>query len=190
MRLLIEYNHSKCVGSMLCVRSSGIFEDNSGQARLIGSVNENALDVLETNLPEKESLDIIQAATMCPSNAIKVVDLDSGNTIVDNSIDMSSCKRIDSTRVEKTEMVIDPNGYFLIRISDGFIEAGYCDRRNHMALSVRGRKPNDVYRVIVEKVPSMRKEHYAYLGKELQKAYIASKLGITYVQDEELIFSR
>ena len=45
----------------------------------------------------------------------------------------------------------------------------------------------DIYQTMInkEKLP-IRKDHAAYLGRELQKAYIALKNNLEYVQDEEL----
>ncbi|MBI2105482.1 DUF4346 domain-containing protein [Candidatus Woesearchaeota archaeon] len=42
--------------------------------------------------------------------------------------------------------------------------------------------------IINKKKLNIRKDHCAYLGRELQKAYIALKKGIKYVQDDELKF--
>ena len=67
------------------------------------------------------------------------------------------------------------------------IEVGFCKERNKITLKIIGKKPIDIYQTIInkEKLP-IRKDHAAYLGRELQKAYMALKNNLKYVQDEEL----
>jgi dihydropteroate synthase len=87
------------------------------------------------------------------------------------------------------EFVIDDKGYFLIRLDrkNKNIEVAFCAEKNKIALKVRGEKPIDIYQTIInkEKLP-IRKDHAAYLGRELQKAYVALKYNLEYVQDGEL----
>ena len=57
-------------------------------------------------------------------------------------------------------------------------------------MKVNGKKPIDIYQTIINKESlDIRKDHAAYLGRELQKAYIALKHDLEYVQDDELEFS-
>ena len=87
------------------------------------------------------------------------------------------------------EFVIDNEGYFLIRLDreNKNIEVAFCKERNTISSKVIGKKPIEIYQTILnkEKLP-IRKDHAAYLGRELQKAYIALKYDLDYVQDEEL----
>jgi len=91
------------------------------------------------------------------------------------------------------EWKYDPKGYFLIRINleTREIEAGYCRRNNEVELVVKGKHPEELYATIVMEsklnLVSL-KEHAAYLGMELEKAYIALVAGLEYVQDKELRF--
>ena len=98
-------------------------------------------------------------------------------------------KEIIATYDDSKEFVLDGDKYFLIRIdrNNYNIEVGYCIERNKIAFKVKGKKPIDIYQTIInkEKLP-IRKDHAAYLGRELQKAYTALKYGLEYVQDEEL----
>ncbi len=94
----------------------------------------------------------------------------------------------------KKEWKQDPKGYFLIRINKNFIEAAYVknDHSNHpkkdlkKATVIKGKNAEEIYNTIIrEKLVSL-KEHAAYLGSELQKAEIAMKNKLKYVQDEPL----
>lgn len=99
------------------------------------------------------------------------------------------CKEIEAEYDDMKEFVIDDEGYFLIRLDRNAkkIEVGFCRERNLVSLKVTGTKPIDIYQTIInkEELP-IRKDHAAYLGRELQKAYTALNNGLEYVQDDEL----
>lgn len=79
---------------------------------------------------------------------------------------------------------LDPVGYFLIRIRKNVIEVGLCDYNPKVIRKIwTGRMPQDIYRQIIEDVPKISRDHCAYLGKELARAWICMKTGIPYVQD-------
>ncbi len=84
--------------------------------------------------------------------------------------------------------VMDPIGYFLIRLNDGKLEVGLCayDKINVVKKVWTGDKPQDIYKQIIKDEPEIRKEHCAYLGKELTRAWICMKTGVTYVQDGKI----
>ena len=84
----------------------------------------------------------------------------------------------------------DTKGYFLIRIDRGNnrLELGYCRESNIIEIIIYGNTPQEVYFTAIQKNLLSRLDHAAYLGKELEKAYIALKNNMEYVQDEELNF--
>lgn len=88
------------------------------------------------------------------------------------------------------EFVLDPQGYFLIRIDKEkkLIEIAHCGKRNTVEVIVRGKKPIEIYQTAIKQGLITRMDHAAYLGRELQKAYIALQLGLEYIQDDELVF--
>ncbi len=83
---------------------------------------------------------------------------------------------------------MDSGGYFLIRINKANqnIEVGLCKKANEVLIKIVGKRPQDIYWEVVKRRLIELPDHYAYLGKECQKAYDALKLGIDYVQDEDL----
>jgi hypothetical protein len=83
---------------------------------------------------------------------------------------------------------MDKEGYLLIRVNKELnkIEVGFCESNNIITILVRGNKPQDIYFEITKRNLLDRPEHYAYLGKELEKAYLALKYNLEYVQDDEL----
>ena len=82
----------------------------------------------------------------------------------------------------------DPKGYFLIRLNKEkqVIELGFCKEGNVIETLISGKIPQEIYYTAIQKGLLTRLEHAAYLGKELEKAYLALKHGLNYVQDEEL----
>jgi hypothetical protein len=83
---------------------------------------------------------------------------------------------------------MDPKGYLLIRLNkqDKVIELGICRKDNVILKIFRGKIPQEIYYEVSKRDLLSRPEHYAYMGKELEKAYLALKHDIEYVQDEEL----
>jgi len=83
---------------------------------------------------------------------------------------------------------LDPKGYFLIRIdrNSQTIEVGHCLENNNVLRVIKGKTPEEImYKVIDQNLISLL-DHAAYLGKELQKAYIALKYNLEYIQDSEI----
>ena len=97
----------------------------------------------------------------------------------------------------KREWKQDPKGYFLIRINKNLLEVAHVknDNSNHpkknpeKAIVIQGKNAEEIYNTIIrEKLVSL-KEHAAYLGSELQKAEIAMKNKLKYIQDDSLKLS-
>jgi dihydropteroate synthase len=51
---------------------------------------------------------------------------------------------------------------------------------------VKGKEVTEIYQTIIRERMVEKLDHAAYLGKELEKAELALKLGRAYVQDEDL----
>ena len=85
-------------------------------------------------------------------------------------------------------------GYVLIKVYHDTHEFGLavCADDHTILKEFRGRRAQDLYTAIFEysekdnKNWFKRLDHAAYLGKELQKAYIALQQDLNYVQDDEL----
>ena len=83
---------------------------------------------------------------------------------------------------------MDLLGYFLIRVNkeDKLLELGFCKENNVIDVIITGKIPQEIYYTAIKKNLLSKLEHAAYLGKELEKAYLALKYNLKYVQDEEL----
>ena len=90
----------------------------------------------------------------------------------------------------KQKWIQDSKGYFLIRLDRerNNIEVGWCEKLNAVKYKFVGKHPIDLYKKITRMNLMSRMDHAAYLGEELEKAYIALKTGKRYVQDMELEF--
>lgn len=81
----------------------------------------------------------------------------------------------------------DPRGIFRLRLADGqiLVEHGVQDL-GPSGRSFSGTSAEKLYKAIVHAGLVLLPEHAAYLGAELQKAEIALRLRLPYVQDEPL----
>ncbi len=81
----------------------------------------------------------------------------------------------------------DPLGFFTIKpfIEEGLIKVRYY--QNHkLKYLIIGKTPEELYYKITSMGLISRQEHAAYFGKELEKAYLALKYKLHYVQDDPL----
>ncbi|MBL7160297.1 MAG: hypothetical protein ISS93_00400 [Candidatus Aenigmarchaeota archaeon] len=102
--------------------------------------------------------------------------------------DISVAEGMKEFQAERGEWVLDPNGYFLIRVNhqDGTIEVGFCTNDHKLRAKITGKHPIEIYFTLIKEGMISRLDHAADMGVELEKAYLALKRGLEYVQDSEL----
>ena len=188
--LKIRYHKEKCIGAFTCVDvASSFFAREGEKANLIDSKEADGWQTKVVTCDDVVAKNIIEAAEMCPANIISVIDVDSGEKMVGTEVEeVETVRVIESQYDDAKEFVLDPKGYFLIRIlpDKNLIEVGFCGKRNTVEVKITGKKPIDIYQTILREGIIDRPDHAAYLGRELQKAYVALRLGKAYVQDDEL----
>ncbi len=193
-KLKVFYNKEKCIGAGNCVSSNPEnFKLVEGKAVLKDSVGQEGIYAFDFDVNEEDYKKFVEAGELCPVNAILVRDMDKDENIVSWEVKEEDLKEVKAEYDDAKEFVLDPCGYFLIRLDRGKkeIEAGFCTMKNKVVLKIAGKKPIDIYQTVINKEKlAIRKDHAAYLGRELQKAYIALQLGIEYVQDDELDFDK
>ncbi|RLF28590.1 MAG: hypothetical protein DRN08_03280 [Thermoplasmata archaeon] len=107
---------------------------------------------------------------------------------------MKDKKIIPLIRAKKTsqkDVILDPNGFFVIHLHKKQIRVEYYSNiyKNHRIISGKlekvfiGTKADALCDTIVKHVPDLRPEHYAYLGRELQRAQYAIENNKKYVQN-------
>ncbi len=193
-KIKIEYNPGKCIGNGSCaVIAPDYFELHGRKAELLGSKEKNSIFSVEKEMSGKDAKAAIDAAIACPVNAIRIRDTEKKQDIVSFGVNEKNARKVIAKYDDSREFVQDGNKYFLIRLNrrSGNIEAGFFRGKNNMVLKIIGQKPVDIYHTIINKEKAdISKGHAAYLGKELEKAYIALLNNLEYVQDEELDFEK
>ncbi len=190
-KLKIEYYKNLCIGQGSCAAMApDYFELISTKATLLNSkkINEDTF-VVESDCDENTAQSLIDAAKACPVNAIRVIDTGNKKDILSAKFGEDEAKKIIAKYDDAREFVMDQKGYFLIRIDrkNENIEVAFRKEKNKIILKVIGKKPIEIYQTVINKEKlDIRKDHAAYLGRELQKAYIALKNNLEYVQDDEL----
>lgn len=98
-------------------------------------------------------------------------------------IDTSRMKEITGHYHHIKDYAMDPKGYFLIRINreTNQIEVGFCPQLNTITYKIVGKTPQDIYFTAAKLGLLSLYDHAAYLGKELEKAYLALKYSLEYV---------
>jgi len=195
-KIKIEYYQNICVGTLNCIQedSAHFRADESNFAVLIGGKEEitEGVFALIRDLDEEGIKKAVSAAESCPVNAIRISEAESGKVLYDTNVKEQGSKTIIAEYNDAKEFKLDPKGYFLIRINPDKkeIELGFCERPNEVKYVIKGKKPIDIYQTILREKIIDRPDHAAYIGRETQKAYIAIQLGLEYVQDDELDFSK
>ena len=194
-KLKIIFDKKTCIGNKACMAvDPERWENDEDKVKLVGGKKSNGdTYIFEKKFDDEEAQIVIEGAQVCPVNAIGIVDAETGEEIVTMKVSDKSSKIVEANYDDKKEFVLDPKGYFLIRVDrkEKKIEVAFCEKPNVVSLTVKGSKPIDIYQIIINKEKlELRKDHYAYLGRELEKAYIALKENIEYVQDDELDFSK
>ncbi len=194
-KLRITYFKNVCVGNAQCIKKdSKHFSILNNKAVLKDSKELiNEAYILEGKFSSSDYNKLIEAAKACPVNAITVYDIDNNKEIVGTSIRYSSkFKELKAKYDDNKEFKLDEKGYFLIRLDrkNKNIEVAFCKSKNIIEVKITGKTPVEIYTTIIKENLISNITHAAYLGRELQKAYIALQNNIAYIQDEELDFSK
>lgn len=191
-QLKIKYYQQKCIGVGSCAKlAPNYFQMDNNQAKLLNAKKEKDYYVLEVACTDEQYKAIIAAGTNCPVNVIEVIEMETGKTLVEKDAGLTDdCEEIHAQYDDDKEFVLDEKGYFLIRVDHQkkLIEVGFCPGKNKITKKIIGKKPLEIYQTIIRRGIITRPDHAAYLGRELQKAYIALQHNLTYVQDDELKF--
>ena len=190
-KINVEYEEKRCIGTKKCIeRAPNYFSFNNEKAVLKNSSFKKGEWRLQTDVEEDQLKRLMSAAESCPVNAIGISEPD-GKVIVSKEIqEDQQGQEIRAEYDDLNEFKMDTKGYFLIRTNEKTkeIEVAFCPELNVIKVKIVGKKPLEIYQTIIKQGLVSRLDHAAYLGRELQKAYIALQKKIPYVQDDELIF--
>lgn len=183
----VEYDKGKCIGIGSCEAiAPENFKVEDGKADLLNSKDQGK-DIFTSEVSKEKKELLIEAAKNCPVNAIRIID-ESGKDLVSIDIKTDQIQEIKAEHDDLKEFKMDPKGYFLIKVNKekNRVEVGHCGELNKVDIMVYGNKPIDIYMTIIKKGLVEEMGHAAYLGREIQKACIALKKNLKYVQDDEL----
>src|SRR3989344_5494546 len=186
--IVVEYNQGRCIGAKKCIeRAPNYFSFNNEKAVLKNSSFKKGEWRLQTDVKEDQLKRLMSAAESCPVNAIGISEPD-GKVVVSKEIqeDLQG-REIKAEYDDLKEFTMDTKGYFLIRTNEKTkeIEVAFCPELNKITVKVTGKKPLEIYQTIIKEGLLSRLDHAAYLGRELQKAYLALQKSLPYVQDDE-----
>ena len=91
--------------------------------------------------------------------------------------------------VGESEYHPDKTGWFKIQLdreNRQIIAIFYPSGSTEPGIIIKGENAREIYQTIIRERLISKHDHAAYLGKELEKAFIALRLGRSYVQDEPL----
>jgi tetrahydromethanopterin S-methyltransferase subunit A len=105
-----------------------------------------------------------------------------------NPPDKQPLKTIKAAYDSKKEWSMDPKGFFTIKPfhEEGIIRVRYYDAKHKLIYLIEGGSAEEIYNTIIREGLVSLMAHAAYLGSELQKAEIAMKFNLPYVQDDSL----
>jgi len=189
MKIIVEYNQGKCIGAKKCIEVAPDYFSFDGQkAQLLKAHLKAGLCRLDLNISQEQLTPLREAAELCPVNAIRISETD-GQVLVSDQVTLDKLKfrEVRAEYDDLKEFTLDEKGYFLIRTNQKTkeIEVAFCPELNKITVKVTGKKPLEIYQTIIKEGLLSRLDHAAYLGRELQKAYLALQKSLPYVQDDE-----
>jgi len=96
------------------------------------------------------------------------------------------------------DWVIDPKGYFLIKVDkkNSLLRVGYCRINNtkkkkihEMICEIKGKTAIEVVNTLIRKGFISTLQHAADMGIELNKAEISLNYDLEYIQDKHLVIN-
>jgi len=185
----VKVDRTKCKGFGHCEKvSPGFwFVDKDGKARIKNGSDSGKYNTLIVDTAGlKENL---EAARVCPTNAIDVINTETGTSITGIEKDKElPVREITAHYDSRKEWRMDPKGFFTIKPfpEEGVIRVRYYNAKHQLAAVIEGKNSEEIYNSILREGLISLPSHAAYLGSELQKAEIALKHKSVYVQDDPL----
>jgi len=96
---------------------------------------------------------------------------------------------VDASYDRIKDWVMDPRGYFLIKVDKDLklIRVGFCTLPgNDMKAEVRGTAAIDIVNTLIREGMISSLQHAADMGIELEKAELALRYDLDYIQDDDL----
>ena len=185
----VRVDRKKCIGAGFCEKlAPQLFElDTNNRSAIKGGSRKG--EVISLSIGSAQLAECIEAAKVCPSYAIEVVDKKTGKSVLGIEPDKKiPVKKINASYESRKEWVQDSLGFFTIKPyhGEGIIRVRYYNAKHQLAAEIEGKTAEEIYNTICREKLVSSLPHAAYLGSELQKAEIAMKKNLPYVQDDPL----
>jgi len=132
------------------------------------------------------------SAIVCPVYAIDIIDVETQASILDIAPtaerEKETARVIQSSYDSEKEWVMDPTGFVTIKPfpDQDLIKVRCYTPKHELLYVVQGHHAEEIYNTMVRLKVVTSLTHAAYLGSELQKAEIAIRFRLEYVQDDPL----
>lgn len=185
----VRIDRKKCIGAGFCEKlTPKIFKvDGNNRVTLIGAAAKG--DIQSVAVGEVDLKASMEAAKVCPSYAIEVLRAKSGKSVLGIEPGKEiEVKKIVANYESRKEWQMDPKGFFTIKPfpDEGVIRVRYYNAKHQLAAEIEGKTAEEIYNTVCREKLVSSLPHSAYLGSELQKAELAMKKRLPYVQDEPL----
>lgn len=190
----IVYNKTECIGAGACV---GVYPDlwsldDEAKAILRDAEWNEATGRYELVVDNEDFRKVKDSALVCPVYAIDIIDLETQASILDITPtaerEKETAKVIEASYDSEQEWVMDPKGFVTIKPfpEQGLIKVRCYTPKHELLYVVQGRNAEAIYNTLVRLKMVTSLTHAAYLGSELQKAEVAMRFQLEYVQDDPL----
>lgn len=185
----VRVDRKKCIGAGFCEKlMPKLFKvDDTNRVTLTSAVVEGYSQSVV--IPEADLKAAVEAAKVCPSYAIAVVSKKTGKSVLDIEPEKKiPVRKITASYESRKEWKMDEKGFFTIKpfLDEGVIRVRYYNSKHQLAAEIEGKTAEEIYNTVCREKLVSSLSHAAYLGSELQKAEIAMKKKLNYVQDEPL----
>ena len=186
----VRVDRKKCIGAGFCEKlmPKAFKVDETGKATLKGGVAVNG-DNVSLSVGEGDLKESVMAAKVCPTYAISVTGKATGKNVLDIEPEKHiEVRSINAHYDSMKEWAMDPKGFFTIKPfpDEGVIRVRYYNAKHQLSALIEGKNAEEIYVTICREGLISILSHAAYLGSELQKAEIAMKKRLEYVQDDPL----
>ncbi len=192
---MLEYkvvvDRKKCIGAGFCEKlMPKLFKvDGNNRVTLTGGAAKG--DAMSVAIGESDLKAAVEAAKVCPSYAIAVMSKKTGKGVLDIEPEKKiPVQKIVASYDSRKEWKMDEKGFLTIKPfpDEGLIRVRYYNAKHQLAAEIEGKTAEEIYNTVCREKLVSSLPHAAYLGNELQKAEIAMKKRLNYVQDDPLNF--
>lgn len=194
MAYKVVYDEKNCTAANRCMNiQPKLWKLGGGKKAVLegGQLNQQT-GKYERVIEDKDFEAYKETALICPSYVIDIVDTKTGKSVLNirptKPNEKENVPVLKAHYDSRKEWKMDPKGFFTIKPfpEESIIRVRYYDDTHALKLVIEGKTAEEIYNTIVRDGLVSLPEHAAYLGSELQKAEIAMKKNLPYIQDDPL----